>query len=770
MSASHDQAREAAAGRSIAERAETLFRAHQRQIYTRTDRTFVALMLVQWVAAIGIALTVSPRAWAGAQSYTHPHVWAALLLGGAITLVPVGFGLLRSGETSTRHAIAIGQVLMSSLLIHLTGGRIETHFHIFGSLAFLAFYRDSWLFVPATIVVAADHFLRGVYWPESVFGVTAGSWRWLEHTGWVLFEDAFLVYACLQSVREMRDIAQQRARLEFGKEETEAVVKARTADLEASENLFRSLSAASPIGIVLTDAQGNATYSNERWSEITGIPSADARGDGWMAGVHSDDLEDLVRVRAAAIREERELEIEFRYVTPWGVRWVHARVRPLRSPDGVMIGRVGTVEDVTQRRQADAAHEEDARTSRALVHVGRELISSLETPVLLERLCTLTANVLGADYSTTWLRQKDEDVYTALSNYGFSEATWEKLRAVRFPLHALGAADRKRLLAGEVVVLRNDPEASVSLLEMFSRHGAAFALCIPLLKGDVLVGAQVAGYRDRATLFTPGRERIGRGIGQLASMALTNALLYEEVADASRLKSEFVSTMSHELRTPLNVIIGYTDMLADEPPPGERAELLAKVRRTSLELLEMISATLDLNRIAAGKDVPHVESLRIGDLWATLRTEFDAIPRKPGVVLRWEDPDGVAFLTDRRKLTTIVKNLVGNALKFTAAGEITVTCCRGPRAGTIIVRDTGIGIAKDDLASIFEMFRQVDSSDSRSYAGAGLGLYLVQRLVTQLGGTIEVASDVGRGSEFRVTLAVAPKAESVVPPQTAAAS
>jgi len=117
-----------------------------------------------------------------------------------------------------------------------------------------------------------------------------------------------------------------------------------------------------------------------------------------------------------------------------------------------------------------------------------------------------------------------------------------------------------------------------------------------------------------------------------------------------------------------------------------------------------------------------------------------------------------------------VKNLVGNALKFTAAGEITVTCRRGPRAGTIIVRDTGIGIAKDDLASIFEMFRQVDSSDSRSYAGAGLGLYLVQRLVTQLGGTIEVASEVGSGSEFRVALALAPKAESVVPPQAVAAS
>src|SRR5207253_10814897 len=103
---------------------------------------------------------------------------------------------IRPGHVITRYTVAVGQMLIGALLIHLSGGRIETHFHVFGSLAFLAFYRDWRVFIPATVVVAADHFLRGVYWPESVYGVlTAGSWRWVEHAAWVCFEDTFLIIA-----------------------------------------------------------------------------------------------------------------------------------------------------------------------------------------------------------------------------------------------------------------------------------------------------------------------------------------------------------------------------------------------------------------------------------------------------------------------------------------------------------------------------------------------------------------------------------------------
>src|SRR6185369_14706962 len=137
--------------------------------------------------------------------------------------------LLRPGEAVTRHTIAIAQMLMSALLIHLTGGRIETHFHVFGSLAFLAFYRDWRVFIPATLVVAADHFLRGVYWPQSVFGVLAPSpWRWVEHAAWVIFENIFLVQACLQTTKEMRESAAKQAELEATHAAAEAASRAKS--------------------------------------------------------------------------------------------------------------------------------------------------------------------------------------------------------------------------------------------------------------------------------------------------------------------------------------------------------------------------------------------------------------------------------------------------------------------------------------------------------------------------------------------------------------
>ncbi|HTA30068.1 MAG TPA: ATP-binding protein, partial [Candidatus Cybelea sp.] len=131
------------------------------------------------------------------------------------------------------HTIAIGQMLTSALLIHLTGGRIETHFHVFGSLAFLAFYRDWRVLITATAVVAADHFLRGMFWPQSVFGVlSASSWRWLEHAGWVIFEDFFLIISIRQSQRDMHYVAERQARMEALNESIEQRVHERTRELE----------------------------------------------------------------------------------------------------------------------------------------------------------------------------------------------------------------------------------------------------------------------------------------------------------------------------------------------------------------------------------------------------------------------------------------------------------------------------------------------------------------------------------------------------------
>lgn len=216
-----------------------IFDEHQQDICRRTDHMFAVLMALQWVAGIAAAYWLSPLAWAGATSRIHLHIWEALLLGGAISSLPILLAVIQPGRPSTRYTIAVGQMLTGALLIHLTGGRIETHFHVFGSLAFLSFYRDWRVLVPATIVVAADHFFRGIFWPQSVYGVLSGTdWRWVEHAGWVLFEDTFLLIAIKRSISEMWGIAERTAEVESLNQGLEDRVAERTHQLAAAnENL-----------------------------------------------------------------------------------------------------------------------------------------------------------------------------------------------------------------------------------------------------------------------------------------------------------------------------------------------------------------------------------------------------------------------------------------------------------------------------------------------------------------------------------------------------
>jgi signal transduction histidine kinase len=223
--ASSDLAWEPVAGRLLLD--------HRQQVYRQMDRVFAALMVVQWLVGMAIAIWVSPLTWSGPHSQTHPHVYAAILLGGLIISLPLALALWRPGTALTRHVIAAAQALTSALLIHLTGGRIETHFHVFGSLAFLAFYRDWRVLITATIVTAADHAIRGFLWPRSLYGVLDGGLlRTLEHVAWVVFEDIFLVLACLRGQSEMRAVAEHRARLNTSLEGVERQVAQRTGELE----------------------------------------------------------------------------------------------------------------------------------------------------------------------------------------------------------------------------------------------------------------------------------------------------------------------------------------------------------------------------------------------------------------------------------------------------------------------------------------------------------------------------------------------------------
>ena len=217
---------------AIARRAKQLFQESEQRLHRSHDRMFALLMVFQWIVGIVAAMWISPLAWAGQTSSVHVHAWAAILLGGAIVSFPIFLALAHPGRVLTRHAIACAQMLQAALLIHLTGGRIESHFQIFGLLAFLALYRDWRVLVTAVTVITCDHLIRGTLWPQSIYGVLTPSWwRWAEHGGWILFELTVLLRGIQQNRSEMVSIAQRSAELEATNASVEKIIAERTVQL-----------------------------------------------------------------------------------------------------------------------------------------------------------------------------------------------------------------------------------------------------------------------------------------------------------------------------------------------------------------------------------------------------------------------------------------------------------------------------------------------------------------------------------------------------------
>ncbi len=361
---------------AVALRSRELFEQHQQSILCRTDRLFAWLMIVQFFAGLLAAVVVSPRTWAGAQSSVHPHVWAALVVGLVIAALPVTLAFTLPGRTMTRMVIACGQMLTSALLIHLTGGRIETHFHVFGSLAILAFYRDWRVFIPATVVVGLDHLLRGIFWPESVYGVLSASpWRSVEHALWVVFEDIFLISSCIQGTREMQSIARQRAELEQTNSHIESEVRHRTAELtrktadleqevaerakaeQALAEMNVALSNAMP-GIARLDGAGRYLAVNDTYAQMLGRTADELIGASWEPTVHPDDRA-LAREAYAAMLQLGIAEFEAGALCKDGSSFFkHVMMVRIAAPGGAVDGHHCFMRDISERKQAEAEREE----------------------------------------------------------------------------------------------------------------------------------------------------------------------------------------------------------------------------------------------------------------------------------------------------------------------------------------------------------------------------------------------------------------------------
>jgi signal transduction histidine kinase len=305
-------------------------------------------------------------------------------------------------------------------------------------------------------------------------------------------------------------------------------------------------------------------------------------------------------------------------------------------------------------------------------------------------------------------------------------------------------------------------EAPSDLNEITLRAGFRARLVAPLLSGDDIVGILVV--RRRATgEFPKNTVDLIKTFAAQSALAIQNARLFHEIEDKSRQleeasqhKSQFLANMSHELRTPLNAILGYTELMADGAygePSEEMLGVLKRLEANGKHLLGLINDVLDLSKIEAGQLVLELSDYCVQDIVQTVRSTLEPLAADKKLALKIElAPQLPPGRGDGRRLTQVLINLVGNAIKFTDAGEVAIKAEANNGSFHVSVRDTGPGISADDQTRLFQEFQQADNAITKKKGGTGLGLAISKRIIEMHGGRIWVESQPGKGSTFAFTL------------------
>jgi GAF domain-containing protein len=426
----------------------------------------------------------------------------------------------------------------------------------------------------------------------------------------------------------------------------------------------------------------------------------------------------------------------------------------------IAIENVRLFEAEQQRSQElNESLEQQTATADVLKIISR---STFDLQTVLQTLVESAARFCHADKATI-VREKDGLFYTAEA-YGYTREFLNYLRNI--PIKAeRGSASGRALVEGRLVHIpdvKADPE--YTFVEAPRLGDFRTALCVPMLREGIPIGVLTL-TRSAVQPFTDKQIELVTTFADQSAIAIENVRLFDEIQDKSRQlevasqhKSQFLANMSHELRTPLNAILGYTELMADgaygEPSEKMRG-ILQRLEANGRHLLGLINDVLDLSKIEAGQLVLELSDYSVQDIAQTVRSTLEPLAADKKLAFKVElAPNLPSGRGDGRRLTQVLINLVGNAIKFTDTGEVAIKAEANNGSFHVSVRDTGPGISAADQAKLFQEFQQADNAITRKKGGTGLGLAISKRIIEMHGGKIGVESRPGQGSTFAFTLPV----------------
>ena len=435
------------------------------------------------------------------------------------------------------------------------------------------------------------------------------------------------------------------------------------------------------------------------------------------------------------------------------------------SMAGLLQDSYATLERKVEDRTRELA--QSVEELRALGEVSQAVNSTLDLETVLDTIVAKAVQLSGTDAGTIYVFDEASGEFELRSTYGMSEQLIASLKSHHAGLSEGLAQATEQRAPIQVADLRNQPPApqqAAPIQQLVLEAGYRARMIVPLLGANRVVGALVV--RRKAPGEFPQRTvDLLQTFAAQSVLAIQNARLFREVEIkgrqlevASRHKSQFLANMSHELRTPLNAILGYAELILDNiygDMPQRMRGVLERVQTNGKHLLGLINDVLDLSKIEAGQLTLSLEDYSIGDVVQNVVTAVEPLASEKSLALKVELPNDLPTAHgDQRRLTQVLLNLVGNAIKFTDSGEVAIKVATGNGAYTLSVRDTGPGIDPADQSKIFEEFQQADSSATKTKSGTGLGLSISRRIVAMHGGRIWVKSAPGRGSTFFIKVPV----------------